>query len=186
MLKHVQDWRLYVTNSSGLRLRVLPIQHSPGCIQPRNSPAPQFPGPAQPCPMPALPPPPNLTAAHRKEGRGGGSRIPTALGPNSRRSQAALQVTNRDPAARGRQTASRPRRLPTGAATAADGSGLSWGRAATYSLSAMISPEEREQEHAQGQLKPPACAGRALSCGRTPRLGVQGGAGPRCGARDGP
>lgn len=159
MLKHVQDLRLYATNISGLllpyeRLRVLP---TPSTALTALSPATPPPGTA--VPDAGYTSPSHLTAgytaARRKEGTetaAAASPPPSASAsaPTSRRSQAAPRVISRGPAARERQTPSRQGRLRAGAATAADGSGLSRGRAATYSLSAMIGA---------GRERAGACAG---------------------------
>lgn len=159
MLKHVQDLRLYATNISGLllpyeRLRVLP---TPSTALTALSPATPPPGTAVPDAGSTSPPhlTAGYTAARRKEGTetaAAASPPPSASAsaPTSRRSQAAPRVISRGPAARERQTPSRQGRLPAGAATAADGSGLSRGRAATYSLSAMIGA---------GRERAGACAG---------------------------
>lgn len=154
MLKHVQFIRYeHLGPAPALRAPASPPnpQHSPDCTQPRNSPTRHS---RARCRL-YLPTPPHrgYTAARRKEGTetaAAASPPPSASAPTSRRSQAAPRVTSRGPAARERQTPSLQGRLAAGAATAADGSGLSRGRAATYSLSAMIGA---------GRERAGACAG---------------------------
>lgn len=197
MLKHVQDLRLYATNISGLllpyeRLRVLPTPST----------APTALSPATPPPGTAVPDagstsPSHLTAATRQPAERKGQR---RRQPHPRRPQPQPQPQPQPPAAPRPPPGSLAEALqpengkhhpdrggcgqaPPQPRMAADCRGA--GRPLTP-CPPWSAPEEREQAHARGQLKPPACAGRALRCGRTPRLGVRGGAGPRCGARGGP